>query len=134
MELYNRCKNMFYDYTIDLLNGNEIITEKLAEEYFTKNIIPKSKNAHERAFMMFSHLEKTAIYNDEDETYTINIKYYHFDEGDIIKDILSLGPYAEITYAEETMYTDSNGNTVRLPDPRSVIKKEIEEAYRGYEL
>lgn len=44
MELYNRCKNMFYDYTIDLLNCNEIITEKLAEEYFTKNIIPKSKN------------------------------------------------------------------------------------------
>lgn len=51
----------------------------------------KSVNVVERCFSLFSHLDKEAIYNKEEDTHIITIKYYRFDQEDIVRDILSMG-------------------------------------------
>lgn len=65
---------------------------------FTIKIIKKENyteerrvNVVERCFSLFSHLDKEAIYDDKEDTHTIKVTYYVFDEEDIIRDILSMG-------------------------------------------
>ncbi|WP_333686201.1 WYL domain-containing protein [Mitsuokella jalaludinii] len=45
----------------------------------------------ERSFMMFASYDKEASYDEEADTYTIQLYYYDFDRREILQQILSLG-------------------------------------------
>lgn len=66
------------EFTIKIIN----------KEKYTKE---KHNNIVERCFSMFSHLDKEAVYNEEANTHTMKVRYYKFDEEDIIRDILIMG-------------------------------------------
>ena len=56
----------------------------------TIQLLPKY-NAVDRCFSIFSSYDKQAIYDEDNDSYTLIITYYHFDEEEIIDYILSLG-------------------------------------------
>ena len=68
-------------------------TERLLEQ--RKKILEvkvrDEKNFLERCFMLFSHLEKEARYDEEKNEHYIKITYYDFNDTELIRDILSLG-------------------------------------------
>lgn len=45
----------------------------------------------ERSFMMFASYDKEASYDEEADTYTIQLYYYDFDRREILQQLLSLG-------------------------------------------
>lgn len=66
------------EFTLKIVNKEEQTKEKKV-------------NVVERCFSLFSHLDKEAVYNEKEDTHTIKIRYYNFDEEDIVRDILSMG-------------------------------------------
>lgn len=58
--------------------------------------IERQNNAVERCFMMFASYDKEASYNEETDTYTIQLYYYDFDRHEILQQILSLGAAATV--------------------------------------
>lgn len=67
---------------------SQFILKIIKKENQTKE---KSINVVERCFSLFSHLDKEAVYNKEEDVHIIKIKYYKFDQEDIVRDILSMG-------------------------------------------
>ena len=45
----------------------------------------------ERCFRIFSYYDRKASYEVETNTYKLDISYLSFDEGEVIRDILSFG-------------------------------------------
>ena len=45
----------------------------------------------ERCFRLFSFYDRKAIYDREKEKYRLELKYYRFDESEVLRDIMSLG-------------------------------------------
>ena len=62
----------------------------------TIQLLPKY-NAVDRCFSIFSSYDKQAIYDEDNDSYTLIITYYHFDEEEIIDYILSLGAAVVVT-------------------------------------
>lgn len=58
--------------------------------------IERQNNAVERSFMMFASYDKEASYDEETDTYTIQLYYYDFDRCEILLQILSLGAAATV--------------------------------------
>lgn len=56
----------------------------------------------ERCFRLFSYYDRKAKYNVDDNKYQLEIKYLKFDEGEIIRNILSFGDSIVVTSPEET--------------------------------
>lgn len=50
----------------------------------------------ERCFRIFSYYDRKARYDSEENKYRLEISYFKADEGEIIKDILSLGGYVAV--------------------------------------
>lgn len=45
----------------------------------------------ERCFRLFSFYDRQAIYDSDKEKYRLKLKYYRFDEAEVLRDIMSLG-------------------------------------------
>ena len=45
----------------------------------------------ERCFRLFSFYDRKAAYDSEKEKYRLELKYYRFDESEVLRDIMSLG-------------------------------------------
>lgn len=45
----------------------------------------------ERCFRLFSFYDRKAAYDSEREKYRLELKYYRFDESEVLRDIMSLG-------------------------------------------
>lgn len=58
--------------------------------------IERQNNAVERSFMMFASYDKEASYDEDTDTYTMQIYYYDFDRREILQQILSLGAAATV--------------------------------------
>lgn len=58
--------------------------------------IERQNNAVERSFMMFASYDKEASYDEETDTYTMQLYYYDFDRHEILQQILSLGAAATV--------------------------------------
>ena len=85
----------------NLTYGKEI--ELSFKQFLNKNktsvtiqLLPKY-NAVDRCFSIFSSYDKQAIYDEDNDSYTLIITYYHFDEEEIINYILSLGAAVVVT-------------------------------------
>lgn len=84
--------------------NNTTITREEALEQLHKNRYSKEpillevtdkKSAMERCFMSFSELERSSRCLEKDK-YEIKLYYYTFEEEDIIRKILALGPYVKV--------------------------------------
>jgi predicted DNA-binding transcriptional regulator YafY len=71
---------------------------KYSKEPIVLEVFDK-RQAMERCFMCFSGLERTAKIIGENK-YEITLLYYLFNEEEIIKNILSLGPYVKVLSPE----------------------------------
>lgn len=58
--------------------------------------IERQNNAVERCFMMFASYDKEASYDEDTDTYTMQLYYYDFDRHEILQQILSLGAAATV--------------------------------------
>ena len=58
--------------------------------------IERQNNAVERCFMMFASYDKEASYDEDTDTYTMQLYYYDFDRREILQQILSLGAAATV--------------------------------------
>ena len=58
--------------------------------------IERQNNAVERSFKMFASYDKEASYDEEADTYPIQLYYYDFDRREILQQILSLGAAATV--------------------------------------
>ena len=73
------------------------IQEKRVKEPLTLNIKDESKNQIiERCFALFSTYDREGQYEEKDDSYILRVFYYTFDETEIIRKILMLGPDVEI--------------------------------------
>ncbi|TYQ15545.1 UNVERIFIED_CONTAM: WYL domain-containing protein [Acetivibrio alkalicellulosi] len=83
------------DVEIDRQTAKNILFEqKYSEEPIVLEVIDK-KNAMERCFMCFSGMERSARQINKDK-YEIQLYYYLFDEENLIRNIISLGPYVKV--------------------------------------
>lgn len=83
------------DVEIDREKAKELLIE---QKYSGEPIILEvtdSKAAMERCFMCFSGMERTARDLGEGK-YEIRLNYYMFEEENIIRNIISLGPYVRV--------------------------------------
>lgn len=71
-----------------------LFEQKYSEEPVILEVTDK-KAAMERCFMCFSGIERTAR-NLGDNKYEIRLKYYLFEEENLIRNIISLGPYVRV--------------------------------------
>lgn len=88
-----------------LVNFDNLFNVKILEEEAENSItnllekrkklmeirIKDEKNFLERCFMLFSHLEKEAKYDEVNNVHFMNVTYYDFNEQELMKDLLSLG-------------------------------------------
>lgn len=58
--------------------------------------IERQNNAVKRCFMMFASYDKEASYDEDADTYTMQLYYYDFDRHEILQQILSLGAAATV--------------------------------------
>lgn len=58
--------------------------------------IERQNNAVERCFMMFASYDKEASYDEDSDTYTMQLYYYDFDRYEILQQILALGAAATV--------------------------------------
>lgn len=73
------------------------IQEKRVKEPLTLKIKDESKNQIiERCFALFSTYDREGQYEEKDDSYVLRVFYYIFDETEIIRKILMLGPDVEI--------------------------------------
>jgi len=82
---------------IELLDSVKPDVQDEYKEYIDANTIhvvldvePKD-HVIERCFRIFSYYDRKASYEVETNTYKLDISYLSFDEGEVIRDILSLG-------------------------------------------
>ena len=63
----------------------------------TATIIVSAKNYMlDRFFRVFSHYNRQTKYNNKNNTYTIELEYYDFDEKPLILNLISFGPSVEV--------------------------------------
>ncbi len=72
----------------------------------------------ERCFRLFSYYDRKAKFDIEDNRYQLEIRYLKFDEGEIIRNILSFGESVVVTSPEEV---------------RKVVYERIKKAYERYD-
>lgn len=73
----------------------------------------------ERCFRLFSFYDRQAVYDSFKEKYRLELKYYRFDEAEVLRDIMSLGSGAIVL------------------EPRGIQMKiyhRIVEAYKNYKM
>lgn len=83
--------------------NREAVIELLHEQRYSKEPIvlevTDKKSAMERCFMSFSELERYSRCIEKDK-YELKLFYYTFEEEDIIRKILALGPYVKVISPE----------------------------------
>ena len=87
---------------IDSIGKREFFKRELSNQMVTlkMQIIPAfDHNTAERAHFLFSTYDKKSF--KMDDHYILEVKYYKFDEENVIKKILNLGIYATILEPEE---------------------------------
>ena len=96
-------ENRFIKINLETLQNVEIgerFDNDLEEKYLkfmednTKKItleIDPVQHVIERCFRLFSFYDRKAIYDSEREKYRLELKYYRFDESEVLRDIMSLG-------------------------------------------
>lgn len=67
--------------------------------------LSQRNNAVLRCFTLFASYDKEAIYDEKWQTYTLKIKYYSFDEREILRQILSLGAAVTVLAPEKMRRT-----------------------------
>lgn len=85
IELCDNSEHLVAEEIINFYNNKKNTQQPLVLEVEDKN------NAKDRCFHLFSFYDKEAYYDREKNMHILKIFYYSFDEGEIIKDILSLG-------------------------------------------
>jgi hypothetical protein len=83
--------------------NREDVLKKLKEKRYCENPITIElediRGAMERCFMSFSSIERNSRAISENK-YEIDIYYYTFEEADVIRKIMSLGPYVKVKSPE----------------------------------
>lgn len=83
--------------------NREVVIKLLHEQRYSKEPIvlevTDKKTAMERCFMSFSELERYSRCIEKDK-YELKLFYYTFEEEDIIRKILALGPYIKVISPE----------------------------------
>jgi RNA-splicing ligase RtcB len=85
----NKSLTISRDEAIKLLRENRYAKEPIVLEVTDK------RAAMERCFMSFSGMERSSRCIEEDK-YEIKLNYYTFEEDEIIRKILALGPYVKV--------------------------------------
>jgi RNA-splicing ligase RtcB/predicted DNA-binding transcriptional regulator YafY len=78
---------------LSILHNNRYSKEPIVIEVTDK------KAAMERCFMSFSELERSSRCIGEDK-YEMRLSYYTFEEEEVIRKILALGPYVKVVYPQ----------------------------------
>ena len=95
------------DITIegDIPNSDEI--EELYKDFIhhqkkqTVTIYVTAPNyVLDRLFRVFSHYSRKITYHKKNNTYTVEITYYTFDEQSLLLNLISFGPYIEVKEPE----------------------------------
>lgn len=79
---------------IDRETAKKVLLEKVAPEPVVLEVTDKN-SAMERSFMCFSGMERSAKQIAENK-YELHLNYYIFEEENLIRSILSLGPYIKV--------------------------------------
>lgn len=58
--------------------------------------IARKNNAVERCFMLFAPYDKEAVYDEDNDSYTMKVYYYDFDRQEVLQQIISLGAAATV--------------------------------------
>ncbi|WP_168354781.1 WYL domain-containing protein [Hominisplanchenecus murintestinalis] len=91
--------------TLENITIGEPFERDIEEEYSdfmkenTKKIILEVdpvQHIIERCFRLFSFYDRQAVYDTSKEKYRLELKYYRFDESEVIRDIMSLGSGAVV--------------------------------------
>lgn len=86
--------------TLENLTIGEPFEKGIEEEYSkfmkenTKKVILEVdpvQHVIERCFRLFSFYDRQAVYDSSKEKYRLELKYYRFDEAEVLRDIMSLG-------------------------------------------
>jgi RNA-splicing ligase RtcB/predicted DNA-binding transcriptional regulator YafY len=99
----NNMRNIEIQENENLEINREAVIKLLHEQRYSKEpiileVIDK-KSAMERCFMSFSELERYSRCIEKDR-YELKLFYYTFEEEEIIKKILALGPYVKVVSPE----------------------------------
>lgn len=92
-------KDVEISENINLEINREDVLKKLKEKRYCEAPIiielEDTRGAMERCFMSFSSFERSSRTTSENK-YEIDIYYYTFEEADVIRKIMSLGPYVKV--------------------------------------
>lgn len=102
---------------IDEIGKREFFKKNLSDQVITlkMEIIPAfGSNTVERAHLLFSTYDKKSF--KMDDYYILEVKYYKFDEENVIEKILNLGVYATVL------------------EPKEVKDKIVDKLLKGYDL
>ncbi|EHQ89838.1 WYL domain-containing protein [Desulfosporosinus youngiae] len=80
---------------IDRETARALLYEKYSQEPIVLEVTDK-KGAMERSFMCFSGMERSAKHLGNNK-YELQLHYYLFEEENLIRSIISLGPYVKVT-------------------------------------
>ncbi|WP_291300088.1 WYL domain-containing protein [Desulfosporosinus sp. BICA1-9] len=80
---------------IDRETARALLFEKYSQEPIVLEVTDK-KGAMERSFMCFSGMERSAKHLGNNK-YELQLHYYLFEEENLIRSIISLGPYVKVT-------------------------------------
>lgn len=83
----------------DLLNKHAV-PEPIILKVVDKGSQGENLNGVDRCFMMFSNMKRTAIYNQEQDTFRVELYYYDFEKSDLTNKILQLGPAVTVLQPE----------------------------------
>jgi len=96
-------KDIEISENINLEINREDVLKKLKEKKYSETPITIElediRGAMERCFMSFSSFERSSRAISENK-YEIDIYYYTFEEADVIRKIMSLGPYVKVKSPE----------------------------------
>lgn len=60
-------------------------------------LLRNRRNAVERCFALFGSYDKTSRYQQDSDSYVMTVKYYDFEEAELLEKILSLGAAVTVT-------------------------------------
>lgn len=95
----------------------EEITSFVKSSKATRPIVfelSNERSGFDRVFMYFSNYERITEFNDENNTCTVQLYYYPFDEAEIIRALISFGPIIKVLSPSKI---------------RNIIKNEINKQY-----
>ncbi|MGO5053938.1 WYL domain-containing protein [Lachnospiraceae bacterium LCP25S3_G4] len=106
---YDKKQDRFIKMNMETLENitllDDVTNENLSVEYeeYLKNntktlVLDVEPVSHviERCFRIFSYFDRNARYDREENKYRLEISYLNADEGEIVKDVLSLGGYVTV--------------------------------------